>query len=87
MSALWHLSSLWIESNISCPRSDDGDNFVGIGGPGEGLGSIVHVEKSLDRSLKIDANLKTARDGIEPFDTAPETLPNFHERPTFRNWQ
>src|ERR1700690_4077137 len=68
------------------PSSDGGDNFVGIGGPREareareGLGlRIVIVEKSVDRSLKIDDRFEDALlqpslgqgceeplDGIEP---------------------
>jgi hypothetical protein len=43
------------------PSSDGSGNFVGIGGPREGLGlQIVLVEKSVDRSLKISDRFEDA---------------------------
>jgi len=43
------------------PSSDRGDDFVAVGGPREGLGlQIVLVEKSVDRSLKIDDRFEDA---------------------------
>ncbi len=43
------------------PAPNDGDDFVGVGGPGKGLGLlIVLFEKSVDRGLEVDDGAKHA---------------------------
>jgi hypothetical protein len=43
------------------PTSDSGDDFIGIGGPGEGFGlRIVLFEKAVDRGLQIEDRMEHA---------------------------
>jgi hypothetical protein len=47
------------------PTPDGGDDFVGIGGPGEGLGLlIVLIEEAIDRGLQVGDGAEDA--GLEP---------------------
>ena len=62
------------------PAPDGGDDFVGIGGPGEGLGlSVVIFKEAVDCGLQVDDRVEDAAlqpslgqfgeeafDGIEP---------------------
>ena len=57
------------------PASDGGDDFVGIGGPGEGLGIAVGVgEEAVDGGLEVDDEAEDAAFQVAPGQPGEEAI-------------